>query len=146
MKGEGVLRKIQVALGLILGLVIGSLLICRPAHAELEWSTGKKLSLPATPLDAAIAADGQWIFILTPGHVLVYSLSEDTVINRIPVDKAFDSLTLFPKDNTLILSSSSEKSLEIIHLETIHEISVSGLPHKGPEEAPVTISVFNDYQ
>jgi len=146
MKGEGALRKTVLMFGIILGLVLGLSLVCRPAHADLEWSTGKQLSLEAAPLDVGISADGQWIFILTPGQVLVYSPAEDTVTHRIPVDKAFDRLTLFARDNSLILSSSSEKRIEIIQLEMVQEISTAGLAHKGPQEAPVTIAVFNDYQ
>jgi hypothetical protein len=126
--------------------VIGSSFVCQPAHADLEWSTGRQLSLEAAPLDVSISADGQWIFILVPEHVFVYSPSEDKVIKRIPVGKGFDRLTLFARDNSLIVTSSSEKTLKIIQLEFIQEISISGLASRGPGEAPVTISVFNDYQ
>ena len=31
-------------------------------------------------------------------------------------------------------------------MEPIHEITLSGRPFKGPENAPVTIAVFSDYQ
>jgi hypothetical protein len=114
--------------------------------ADLEWTIKKQLNLEASPLDISTSADGQWIFILAPGEVLVYSVSEDKVVNRIPVDKAFDRLTHSAKSNTLVLSSRSGKILKIIQLELIHKIDISGLPFKGPEHARVTMAVFSDYQ
>jgi hypothetical protein len=78
--------------------------------------------------------------------VLIYTTAENRITNRIPVNKSFDRLTYSPKDNSLILSSSLDRTLEIIQLETIHDIDVAGLPFLGDEDAPVTIAVFNDYQ
>jgi hypothetical protein len=114
--------------------------------AELEWSTTKQLDLEQSPLDVAIASDGATIYILSPGEVLIYTTAENRITNRIPVNKSFDRLTYSPKDNSLILSSSLDRTLEIIQLETIHDIDVAGLPFLGDEDAPVTIAVFNDYQ
>ena len=114
--------------------------------AELEWTTTRHLDLEQAPLDVAPSSDGSIIFILTPGEVLVYSVSKDAITNRIPVAESFDGLTYSAKDNSLILSSSRDMAIEIVRLETIHDIDVSGLPFKGPEAAPVTIAVFNDYQ
>lgn len=114
--------------------------------ADLEWATKKQLNLDVSPLDISPSLDGQWIFILAPGEVLVYSVSEDKVVNRIPVDKTFDTLKHSARSNTLVLGSRSEKTLKIIQLELIHEFDISGLPFKGAENAPVTMVVFGDYQ
>ncbi len=113
---------------------------------DLEWTEKSQIKIEAPLLDIATSLDGRWIFILAPGEILVYSVSEEKVVNRIPVDRAFDRLTHSPKTNTLILGSGTEKTLKIIELEVIHNIEISGLPIKGPEGAPVTIAVFGDYQ
>jgi len=114
--------------------------------ADLEWTVKKQLNLDVSPLDISPSLDGQWIFILARGEILVYSVSEDRVVNRIPVDKAFDRLTHSPRTNSLILSSRTEKTVKIIELELIHKIDISGLPFRGSEHARVTIAVFSDYQ
>jgi hypothetical protein len=114
--------------------------------AEVDWTIKKQLNLEASPLDISTSVDGRWIFILVPGEIHVYSVSEDKVVNRIPVDKTFDTLTHSARSNTLVLGSGSEKTLRIIQLELIHKIPVSGLPFEGPEHAPVTIAVFGDFQ
>lgn len=132
--------------GMLLFLTALSFPLPQPSSATLEWSVGKELNLKAPPLDILPSRDWQWIFILTPGEVLVYSITEDRVLKRIPVDEAFDRLMYSPRDNSLILTSRSERTLKIIQLEQVHEFDMSGLPFKGPEHAPITIAVFGDYQ
>jgi hypothetical protein len=115
-------------------------------HAEVEWSFKQQLNLNASPLDIAQSGDGQTAFILTPGAVLVYSMQDNKLTESIPVDKGFDRLLYSEKNNYLMLTSSSEKNLKIIKVDTKLNIAVSGLPFKGPENALVTIAVFSDYQ
>ena len=132
-------RPVLVAIALCLSLSF-------PVHADVEWTTKRKLDLGVKPLDSALSADGQKLFILAPGEVLVYSIPQGKVTSRIPVGKGFDRITFSPLDNSLMLTSSSKKALEVVQLEFIQDIDVSGLPFKGPENARVTIAVFSDYQ
>ena len=115
-------------------------------QAELEWRIIQGLDLKTTPLDIASSADGLWLFILTPGEILVYSAQEKKITEHIPVDPGFDRITTFPRGNVLTITSSTKKVLQIIYLETVYKIDVMGLPFKGPQDAPVTIAVFTDYQ
>jgi hypothetical protein len=140
------LRKKELILGIFLGLMVNFICIPHLLAANVEWTPKKPLNLGASTLDMATSLDGRWIFILAPGEILVYSVSEEKVVNRIPVDKAFDRLTHSPKTNRIILGSGTEKTLKIIELEVIHNFAISGLPIKGPQDSPVTIVVFADYQ
>ncbi len=132
--------------GILLVFVISWISVPQVFAANLELTERKNLTLDVSPLDIAASADGQWLFILTPGEIIVYSAFEDKISKGIPIDKEFDRLTYSARDNALILSSRSEKSVKIIQLELIHEFDNSGLPVKGPENAPVTVAVFGDYQ
>jgi hypothetical protein len=114
--------------------------------ADVDWTEKMELNLRASPLDIVASSDGEWLFVLTPGHLLVYSIPENKLLKQIPVDGQFDRLAHSPKDNTLVLSSSSGRTLKFIELELVHEFDVSGLPFKGPENALVTMAVFGDYQ
>lgn len=140
------MKKNLLRYGMLLSLIVVVLPTSRAASADLEWTVRKELDLKAAPLDISASADGKWIFILTPGEVLVYSISEDRVLHRIPVHEAFDRLMYSVRNNILILTSLTENTLRIIQLEPIHEFDISGLPFKGPEHAPITIAVFSDYQ
>jgi hypothetical protein len=116
------------------------------ARADMEWKVIKDLDLKTTPLDVTPSADGKWLFILTPGEVLLYSFPEGMITDRIPVDADFDRIASPPRGNTITLSSSSKRALQIILLESVYKIDVSGLPFKGPADAAVTVIVFDDYQ
>ena len=132
--------------GIVSALLISWISVPHVFAADLELTERKQIKLDVSPLDTATSADGQWLFILTPGEIIVYSAFEDKISKGIPIDKGFDRLTYSARDNTLILSSRSEKAIKIIQLELIHEFDISGLPFKGPENAPVTVAVFGDYQ
>ena len=115
-------------------------------QADLEWKVIKDLDLKAPPLDVSPSADGKWLFILTPGEILVYSFPEGKITDRIPVDKEFDRIASLPRPDMVTISSSAKKTLQIILLEAVYKIDVTGLPFKGPSDAAVTVVVFDDYQ
>jgi hypothetical protein len=128
---------------IILTALVSTLTIAR---AEVDWTLLKEMDLSAQPLDIAVSTDGKLIFILTPGEILVYSEANGRITNRIPIEKGYDRLTYSGRKNALILTSSSFKTLKIVRVDRIYPIDITGLPFKGPANAPITIAVFDDYQ
>jgi hypothetical protein len=112
----------------------------------MEWEMTTRLELQAAPLDVATSTNGKWIFILTGGEILVYSVAEERIGQRIPIEVGFDKMSYLDRQERLILTSHASKALRIIQLELVHDIAVAGLPFRGPENARVTIAVFSDYQ
>ena len=115
-------------------------------YAEIDLTLIKQTNLDVQPLDVATSADGKLIFVLARGEILVYSIAEGKVANRISIDKDFDRVTYSGNNNVLILTSSSSKTLKIIQVDFIYNIALDSLPFKGPVDAAVTIAVFDDYQ
>jgi hypothetical protein len=115
-------------------------------YAEIDWNLIKQTNLGVQPLDIATSDDGKLIFVLAQGEVLVYSIAEGKVANRISIDKDFDRMAYAGKKNVLFLTSSSSQTLKIFQLDFIYKIALDGLPFKGPADAAVTIAVFDDYQ
>ena len=115
-------------------------------QADLEWRVIKDLDLKTTPLDVAPSLDGKWLFILTSGEFLVYSFTEGRITDRIPVDKDFDKIASLPRADMFTIASTTKKALQIILFEAVYKIDVTGLPFKGPQDASVTVVVFDDYQ
>jgi hypothetical protein len=116
------------------------------AAGNVEWNILKTLQLEATPIDVAITPDGRRIFVLTDqGEVVIYSAT-GKMEAKIDVGQHVDQLKLGPKGTSLILSSGGNKTVQIVALDFIQKINVSGAPFKGPEDAAIVIAVFDDFQ
>lgn len=140
------LKRSMVVFALGALLVMGVIFSPQIVQSEMDWRIIKELDLKTAPLDIAPSADGRRLFILTPGQILVYTISEGIVSDRIPVGMEFDRVAASPRADILTLTSSAQKTLQMIVLEAVQKINVAGLPFKGPADAFVTIAVFTDYQ
>jgi hypothetical protein len=140
------MRRQPFIVGIVLA-IMGCLLSAPAAiPAEIEWTIGGQFGLKAPPLDICASADGKWLYILSAGEIGIYSFSEDKIVNRIAIDKAFDRMIYVKEKNALVVTSRSNNKVQIIQLEVVHKFSFSGLPYKGSKHAPITIAVFSDYQ
>ncbi len=116
------------------------------ASDSVEWTINKTLQLEGAPNDVAVSRDGRQIFVLTDqGEILIYS-SAGELEAKIDVGKDVDKIQVGISGDVLILSSRKNKTVQVITLDFIRQINVSGSPFKGPEEAPVVIAVFDDFQ
>jgi hypothetical protein len=116
------------------------------SSAIVEWNIQKTLKLDAQPLDVAVSRNGNSIYVLTKsGTILIYS-SNGTLKDKIEVGKHVDQIKSGPREDWLFLSSRKNKTVEILHVDFIQNIDISGSPFKGEENAPVTIAVFSDFQ
>jgi hypothetical protein len=140
------MKKVARKFGIFLFIIISWVSVPQFIYAEIDLTLIKQTNLDVQPLDTATSADGKLIFVLARGEILVYSIAEGKVANRISIDKDFDRVTYAGKNNVLILTSSSSKTLKIIQVDFIYNIALDGLPFKGPADAAVTIAVFDDYQ
>ena len=140
------MKKMAVLWVLAFLFVVGGAFFPRIVQADVDWKIVKDLDLKASPLDVAPSMDGKWLFILTPGEILIFSIPGGTITDRIPVDKDFDRIAPLPRPGMLTITSNIKKALQVILFETVYKIDVTGLPFKGPQEASVTIVAFDDYQ
>jgi ABC-type uncharacterized transport system permease subunit len=121
-------------------------LIAAESHALVEWDIQKVLKLDAQPLDIAVPNNGNSIFILSnSGKIIVYSL-DGQLKDEIDIGKHVDQIKAGPNDQWLFLSSRKNKTVEILHIDFIQHIDISGSPFRGPENAPIVIAVFSDFQ
>ena len=140
------MKKTVVVLAFTFFSVVGFTFFPQIVQADVEWKIMKDLDLKIEPLDIAPSVDGKWLFILTPGEILIFSIQGGTITDRIPVDKDFNRIAPLMRPDLLTLTSNTSKTLQVIRFETIHKMDLTGLPFKGPQEALVTVAVFDDYQ
>lgn len=140
------MKKTARKFGIFLLIIISWVSSPQFIYAEIDLTLIKQTDLDVQPLDIATSSDGKWVFILAQGEILIYSIAEGKVAKQISIDKDFDRVTYSGKNNVLILTSSSSKTLKMIRVDLIHNIPLDGLPFKGPADAAVTIAVFDSYQ
>ena len=116
------------------------------AAGNVEFNVLKTLQLETTPIDVAITPDGRQIYVLNDrGEILVYS-STHKLEGKIKVDDQVDQIKLGPRGDTLILTSSQIKTIQLATVDFIKNIDTAGAPSKGAEHAKVEIIVFDDFQ
>ena len=116
------------------------------AAASVELNVQKTLQLDASPIDLTVSPDGKWIFVLTDqGQIFIYSAA-GPLLDKIDVGNQFDHIKIGPSGDYLILNSRKNKSIQVITLDFIENINISGSPFKGQEDAPVVAAVFDDFE
>jgi hypothetical protein len=142
-KGEK-LMKSRFAIFLVTLFLLFAWLTSSPA--TVEWDVAGTLNLKERPRDAAMALNGKWIFVLTDkGEILIYS-SDGKLEDTISVGQGVEGIKVGPREDVLLLTSGKDKTVQIITLDFIQEIHISGSPFKGKAEAPVAVATFNDFQ
>jgi hypothetical protein len=139
------LKKIKLIL-LLTMTIVASAFTNSFAADNVEWDVYKTLKLEESPIDVAITPDGRRIFVLTDqGKVAIYS-SAGKIEAKIDVGQHVDQLKLGPRGDSLILTSGKNKTVEIVTIDFVQNINVSGSPFKGPEDAAVVVAVFDDFE
>ena len=116
-----------------------------PSTATVEWNVANTLNLKDKPRDTAMSSNGEWIYVLTEkGEILIYA-SNGTLKETISVGAHVESIQVGPRDDVLLLTSGKEKTVQVITLDFIQVIDISGSPFKGDADAPVVVATFSDF-
>ena len=116
------------------------------AVAGVEWRIENTLKTEQPPLDVAVSRDGKSIYVLTAdGSILIYD-SQGKLEGTINVGTHIDQIRVGPGGEQLFAASRQNQTVEVIALNFIHQINVTGSPSKGSTNAPVIVTVFSDFQ
>ena len=132
-----------------IGILLAALIFCSSGlvQAEIERGDSRSFKLDAKPIDMTITADGKYSFVLTEGgRVLSYDNASGELNGTLKVSESSVSIATSPGGEFLLLADSKNNTLEMVGISFVVDIDVTGLPFKGPADAPVVIAVFSDYQ
>jgi len=128
---------------LCLGL---QLALALPAQATVETSTVKSFKSAGSPLATAASADGHLFFVLTTGGKVEIYEANGTMKDTITLDAPADGISSSPSGDQLFLSDKASGQIRVLAINFVAEIEAGNSPFKGPEKAPVTVTVFSDFQ
>lgn len=134
-----------------LPMLFATLILTSPCQAGVDWEVSNTLKTPTAPLDVAASMDGKWTFVLTEGGKLLIYSDKGALEDTISVDPAMDhiassGLQAANLPDRVYLASSKSKTVQTVTLDFSVPINIQGAPFLGPENAPVVIVAFSDFE
>lgn len=131
---------------MIRALIVLGCLLPAIAGAEVRIDEVRTAKTAAPVVDTAYSLDGQFLFVLDQqGTVYVYG-SDNGLKHRFNPGVPADRISVFGTGERIVLSDSKTSRFSHVSLSFIQEIDIQGAPFKGPENAPVTVVVFTDFE
>jgi protein-disulfide isomerase len=131
---------------LLLIMLVASVSMSTAQLIDVDWTQLQEFKLDSPPLDVVSTPDGELVFILMSAKVVIYKKGSLKPLNQIPTDPGYDRMAYAADSRMLILTNRATQEFKSIRVSRVFEISVEGSPYMGPENAPVTIAVFDDYE
>jgi protein-disulfide isomerase len=125
----------------VLVLLLGSVLPV-PAAVQVEKTKSVHLSKPV--VDAAATFDGTRLFVLLKGGEVQMLAPTGELLERFNVPADAETLTVSAEGDRLYVTAGQE--VHILEVAPQHALPVLNSPVKGVESAPVTLTVFSDFQ
>jgi protein-disulfide isomerase len=129
-------------------LILAALLVFLPASysfsTSIEGQLLQSLKLASPPLDLSISPDGQRVFVLEDQKLALYTIQGEP-LGEYPLEKKASRIKAQGPNLVLIYSADSDQ-VDYLFLDVIYDINNAGAPVRGPQNAPVTITVFDDFQ
>lgn len=124
----------------------GPALLWLSAAQGAEFNVFQTLELERPPLDVAVSTEGKWIYVLAESGVVYIYTPFGELKDEVSVGPDVDRIEAGLRDDLLYVSSKSGKRVRMIQVQIVHDIPTAGAPFMGPEDAPVTVVVFTDFQ
>ena len=131
-----------------IGILLIALMFCFSGlvMAEVEMGQAKTFKLDAKPIDMATSADGKYTYVLAEGGKVFIIDSSGKVKDTLTVSESVVSIGTSPEGDFLLLADRKSSTLEVVQISFVIDVDITGLPFKGPSNAPVVVAVFSDYQ
>ena len=114
--------------------------------ADVDWNVLKTFNLEEPPLDIAFSGNRNHIYVLNnKGQILIFNPS-GSLLDKIEVGPDIDRMQLIQGSDVLFLTSRKNKTIQIVQLDFVQKINNAGSPYLGPDNAPVVIAVFSEFQ
>lgn len=116
----------------------------QPVAAATQVDEISTLRLPKPVLDVAATFDGARIFALLKGGEVQMLTPAGELLERFQVPADAEQLTVSAEGDRLYVTAGQE--VRIIEITPQHELPTLNSPAKGAADAPVTLTIFSDFQ
>ncbi len=132
--------------GRSLVVLLAAVGLATAAPADVDWQVLGNIDVDAEVRDMAISAEGRWVYVLTvDNEIRIYS-SGGKLKGAMPIATGYDRIKAGPREDILLVSNRDERNVQLVSVNPVHEFNLTDAPTKGPANAPVTITVFSDFE
>ncbi len=140
----------KIFTGCLLSLVIATqapaALATKGKDNLVEWSQVGKWSVAAKPLDLAHSLAGKYVYVLTDKSEVKIFSNSGKLQGAVPVSSTVSSIDISPQGERLYLVDNSTGEFQAISVAFVHTIDTNGSPFEGPADAPITLTLFTDFE
>lgn len=131
---------------LFLFVVLMGIALWQPCRAEVDLEILRNIALDATPLDVAVSEDGRWIYVLTDDARLHIYSQKGELKGTVAVPAGSQRIASGPGDDVLFVTNTTNQNVQAVRVNLQHEFTLGKSPTKGPADAPVTLTLFTDFE
>ena len=112
----------------------------------VEWNVLSKWSTGAKTIDMVHSLDGKFVYILTDKSKVNVFDSKGKLQGSIPVSPTVSAIDIAPQGERLYLVDNTLNQFQAVSVAFVHSIDVKDSPFEGPVDAPVTLTLFTDFE
>jgi len=129
-----------------IAIIMLGIVSAMPAGAEMQWSVLGTIPLEDTPKDIAISRDGTSAYVLAEQSILLVSLQENKVSDKIPLAEPFERIALSADESSVLLTKPQSRAITVLQIAQVYDIPAGKSPVIGSPKAPVSVVAFLDLQ
>ena len=113
---------------------------------RVEWKVQQTWPTAGKTLSMVNSLDGKYVFLLNDKQQVQVFSSQGQLQGNIPVEEGVSAIDISPQGETLYLINNGGQSFTSVAVSFIVDVDVAGSPFKGPADAPVTLTLFTDFE
>jgi 2-hydroxychromene-2-carboxylate isomerase len=131
---------------ILVAMLLATICMAPSARAEARWRVEQTVKPEHAPIDLVISPHNEWIYVLDDqGWISIYGTNGE-LKDKIQVGADVRQIKAGPRDDILFLVSRTAGTIRVISIDFVEKIDIGESPVKGRPDAPVTITVFSDFQ
>lgn len=112
----------------------------------VEWNVLSQWSTGAKTIDMVHSLDGKFVYLLTDKSKVNVFDGKGNLQGSIPVSATVSAIDISPQGERLYLVDNTLNQFQAVSVAFVHIIDVKDSPFEGPADAPVTLTLFTDFE
>ncbi len=113
---------------------------------RVEWKVQQTWPIAGKTLAMVNSLDGKFVFLLNDKQQVQIFNTQGQLQGSIPVDAGVSAIDISPQGELLYLINNTSQSFTAVAVSFVIDIDTAGVPFKGPADAPVTMTLFTDFE